>query len=306
MYSSTNPKLQLAWDNTSLNAFRECPRKYQYSILLGYSFKLLPSPLKFGLVYHSSLEKYDKALALGDSRDVAIRKALRHALEATWEDGKPWTPFEPKEKARSRFTLCRTIVWYTEAYKEDPIETYIMPDGEAAVELSFRISLPFSASSGEGFLYCGHLDKIGRFQGELKVVERKHTAMPLDERYFARYTPDGQVSGYTVGGNTIALEPITGTIIDAAQIGVTFSRFRRDEAHRSKSMNEEWLRDTQSLIKMAESCAEQDYWPKNESSCHHFAGCVYRSICSKGCEVREQFLEAGFSKRLWNPLDSRE
>ena len=311
MFSPDAPLLQIAWDNTCLNALRKCKRYYQLSILSGYRKKFLAAPLYYGLMTHAGNERFAKLRANGEDHKTAVRNTVRFLLEKTGTydehgDWVPWEPTEPKEqKRRSRFSIIRTFVWYSEHYKNEKIETYILPDGRAAVELSFRIILPMVAPWGEDYFYCGHIDRVVRSQGLLYILEAKHTTYALDDDYFKKYSPDGQISGYNVGGNVILPEPVVGAIIDAAQIGVNFCRFKKGSAFRSRDQDEEWMRDTMALIGEAEKCAKEDYWPKDESACHHFGGCEFRNVCNKSPNVRQDILDADFKIEKWDPLKER-
>ena len=311
MFSEANANLQIAWDNTTLDALRKCKRFYQLYILSGYRRKFLAAPLYYGLMTHAGNERFAKLRAGGQDHRTAVRNTVRFLLQATGEydahgDWVPWEPTEPKEqKRRSRFSIIRTFVWYSERYKDEKVETYIQPDGKPAVELSFRIVLPAVSPAGEDYLYCGHIDRVVRSQGLLYNLESKHTAYSLDDDYFKKYSPDGQISGYNVGGNTILPEPTAGSIIDAVQIGVNFCRFKRGSAFRTPDQDEEWAKDTIALIGEAEACAEKGYWPKDESACHHYGGCIFRGVCMKAPSAREETLEADFAVEKWNPLEER-
>ena len=79
-FCQTVPKLQKAWDNTSISILKECPRKYQYTILEGWRANAKAGPLVFGGLFHNGLEVYDIARAKGAPHDEALRLAVRHAL----------------------------------------------------------------------------------------------------------------------------------------------------------------------------------------------------------------------------------
>jgi hypothetical protein len=57
--------LQWAWDSTSLALLKECPRKYHYVMVEGWRAKGESVHLRFGGLYHSALEQYDKLRAEG-------------------------------------------------------------------------------------------------------------------------------------------------------------------------------------------------------------------------------------------------
>ncbi len=70
-FSKINPRLQIAWDATSLYALQFCPRYYFLTILEGW--RTTSVDLVFGLLYHAALEIGDRVWASGGS-----------LLEAQW------------------------------------------------------------------------------------------------------------------------------------------------------------------------------------------------------------------------------
>lgn len=88
-WSSVNPKLQRAWDATSLKALMTCARYYQYSIIEGWRF---PGNVDtdFGGFFASATETYKKVRLAGKSKQDATLAALRYTIEATYTDAGPW------------------------------------------------------------------------------------------------------------------------------------------------------------------------------------------------------------------------
>ena len=43
------------------------------------------------------------------------------------------------DTSRTKETLVRSVVWYLDEYKDDPLKTAMLPDGKPAVELSFML-----------------------------------------------------------------------------------------------------------------------------------------------------------------------
>lgn len=309
-FSKALPKLQLAWDSTSLGIFKECPRKYYYAMVLGYDGNLDNPFLKFGTYFHSCTELYDKLKAQGADHEEALQAAAKNALEITAtynEDKTKWRPWVSDEPTRSRAILFRTVIWYLEHWKNDPIKTFILADGKPAVELSFRFDF-LDAPTGEKFMLCGHLDRVGVFHDDLWVVDKKTTKATLPSPttkgtdYFKQFSPDNQMSLYNLGSQVILGTPAKGVMIDAIQCAVDFNRFARGQAPRNKAQTEEFVKDTQIYLHLAFLYAESNYWPMNDKSCFR---CVFRDICEKGPQVREDWLERGFKRKVWNPLEVR-
>jgi len=114
------------------------------------------------------------------------------------------------------------------------------------------------------------------------------------------------MSMYTLAGKIILKADIQGIIIDAAQVQVNATRFGRAPITRSPTQVEEWFKElTQYWLPLAESCSRQDSWPMNDTACGRYGGCQFRGVCGKSPEVREQWLKASFSKRVWDPLRVR-
>lgn len=302
--SAQLPGLQLAWDSTSLGELKLCPRRYFYRILCGWTPRELNVHFKFGLGFHGATERYDHARANGADHKEALRVAVKWVMEYTWDKkmGRPWLSDLPE---KNRLTLVRTVVWYYDKYEHDPIETMQLVNGKPAVELSIMLPLPYRAETGEELLYGGHLDKVGRLNDQSYIVDKKTTKSMLSESYFHQFSPDNQFSGYIFLGTAGFGLDIKGLIADAAQVGVTFSRFGRQLISRTPDQIKEWVRDLAFWLRQAEFYAKQQYWPMNDKACHVYGGCPFRQICAKAPSTRAGWLKGAFTKQMWNPLISR-
>ena len=298
MHSEKYPLLQLAFDNTAISNFKDCPKKYQYSMLEGWRPRAVASPLIFGSAYHDVVETFDLLVAKGSPREAALISAIRRAYELS-VDG-----FGDDTK-RTRLTLIRSIVFYEAQFRVDPMSTYIFPNGKVGLEMSFRFELPFAAKSGEKFLYCGHIDKLATYGGALYALERKTTTIALGDSFYERYMYSAQIGGYVYAGKVVFDTPVSGAVIEGCQLAVNFTRFGRTVVHRVNSHLEEWLQDLNYWIRQIEYSAMHSYFPHNTEACMKYGGCPYRKVCHKSPEVRSMILESDFRKEFWNPLDNR-
>lgn len=315
--------IQIAWDSTSLGWFKECPRKYQYSMILGLRSKGDSVHLVFGQWYHSCLEQYDKFRSTGMDHDQSMIEVVNNAMIMTWGDGKPITFDNPN---KTRETLIRSVIWYLDHFKDDPAQTVILANGKPAVELSFRMELDYGpgkkiipltvdeitkgqtiqqVTASRPYVLCGHLDRVVNFSGGAYVMDRKTSSTTITSNYFDQYDPDNQMSLYTLAAKVIYQTPVKGVIIDAVQVAVGFSRFSRGFTYRTDAQIEEWLADTKGWFALAERYASEGYWPMNDKSCHKYGGCPFRKVCSKSAEVRQKFLDSDFIAHPWNPLETR-
>ena len=337
--------VQTIWDTVSTGAIKTCPRLYYLTIRCGWSPKGTNPHIFFGLLAHSAFETYEKAKAAGQDHEKALLAAVRSTLQksGSYEDVaqclnekcgafRPYieevpddqlvcyacngsafrnrkgafVPWQSDDKNKNRYNLLRTVVWYLDHYKSETDETLLHEDGTPAVEEWFRMELPITAPSGDHYFLTGHIDKIVRYNSQLRFRDLKTTKATINDRFFEKFSPNNQMSHYTVGGRVVFDEPLSGGIIDGAQVAVDFTRFQRGFVERTTAQLDEWLRDIQIWIKQAEQYAAQDYWPMNDESCDKYGGCRFRGICNKDPSIRQQFLKTHFEFRKWNPMEERE
>lgn len=297
--------LQIAWDNHSMHMLKECPRKYQLAILYGFVPRSFNIHLVFGLLYHAALEMYDRLRAEGKSHREALLLVVHKTLIDTWDKERN-RPIPLDDKNKNRYTLLRTIVWYLDKFQNDPLRTVILGNGRPAVELSFRFKTDYISRTGEAFILCGHLDRIAEMDGLRWILDRKTSKNSIDsDNFFAQFSPHNQMSTYDFAGKVVYDVPTTGIIIDAAQVMVNFSHFRRGFAQRTDSQRNEWYNNLGYWFEQIDKFARDKYWPMNEASCGNYGGCPFRGICGRPPEERDQWLDMGFALRNWDPLEIR-
>lgn len=306
-FSPDLPGLQIAWDSTSLGLLKTCPRKYYYEVIEGWQPNGRALPLVFGIHYHSALETYDKARAEGESHEVATRTAVRHAMQIQDETVEEirYMPRTTDCTARNRENLVRNIIWYLDQFEHDAATTIIMKNGKPAVELTFKMEIPMPTPAGDQMLLCGHMDRVVDFGGEIYVMDHKTTKGTLHDQYWKGYSPNNQVSLYTLASTVVLGERAKGVIISACQLAVGFCRFARRPIHRTEGQTAEWLDEAQRWILQAQRYAETGYWPMNDTACGLYGGCSFRKVCSADPAMRGRLLNSDYHKRVWDPMKAR-
>ncbi len=302
--------VQTVWDSTSLKRADTCPRKYQYEMIEGWTSPYHSVHLWFGSIYASSLELFHKLCAAGEERELAIREVIRHALVESWNHDRdsegnriPGTgsPARFDHATKNRETLIRTIVWYFDHFAEDHYSTYLTHEGKAAVEFSFQLPVD------NNLTLSGHIDRLCvDSESNLFVHDQKTTGTTIGPHYFKSFKPDIQFSLYTLAAKIIYNAPVKGVIIDAAQIAVGFSRFGRSPMLHTDDELNEFYDETMALIEQTQAYTRENYFPRRTTSCGNYGGCVFREVCSRPPQVRENFLKADFVKgKLWDPMEAR-
>ncbi len=317
-FSKINPLLQLAWDSTSLDALKRCPQYYKYNIIDGYHRGESSADLTFGSLFHSATEFYDRKIAEGLTHDVALESTLNNTMVAAFDPETATFPFRNSDNpTKNLYTLLRTIVWYLDRFEHDHLKTVILHNGKPAVELSFQINLAdtveggdvFIAATGEPYILCGHLDKVVEWLGEYRFKDVKTTRSNLDQKYFSKFNPNTQVTVYSIAMKVIFHEdrPIGGALIDAIQTLALGNRFARQQISVTPGHLAEFLTDLMFLLREAETYAENDHWPKRESSCFLYnRPCEYHAVCSHDPAARELILDSFYSRRdPWEPINPR-
>lgn len=320
-------QIQYAWDSTSLEGLKKCPRYYQYVMIDNWQAKTANIHLRWGQEFHSALEDYEHAKAGGYKHDDALHLALQALLDRI----QGWDPApqvgKRSEELKTKENLVKTVVWYLDHYEDDAARTVLLDNGKPAVELSFAFELPFGpmrtweggvgwdsagmyqsdGTQSRPYMLCGHLDKIVKFSGDLYVMDHKTTTSTPTSSYFAGWDPHNQMSVYTIASQTIMKSPIKGVIVDAVQVATTFTRPVRGITYRSSQRLDEWLNDLKLWLGHAESYAEAGYWPQNDTACTMYGGCRFREVCSKSPQVRDAYLKSKFTQdnERWNPLKAR-
>lgn len=313
-------QIQFAWDSTSLGYIKTCPRLYQYTMLEGWNPKEDSIHLRFGIEYHKALEEYDQYKIAGANHEDSVCEAIRLLLIRIHD----WHPDITSRvgNTKNTRTLVQLIIDYLDKFKDDPARTVIRENGKAATEVSFRFELDFgpltqdpgwdqkSGIIGQPYVLCGHLDRVVNFNDNIFVMDRKTTSIEPSTYYFAQYSPNNQMTLYTLAGQVVLGALVKGVIIDAAQVKLDKpNAYGRGFTFRTPAQLEEWVQDLKIHLHMAEQYATINYWPQNDTACDKFGGCRFRGVCSKDPGVRKQFLKADFNQlppeERWNPLKPR-
>jgi hypothetical protein len=291
--------IQFAWDATSLEWFKRCPRLYQYKMIDGWRANDESVHLRFGGEFHQALHDYEMLRADKIDHDEAVFHTIRELLYRV-ED------WNPDHKYKNRPFLIRSVIRYLDKYVDDPAKTLILENSKPAIEVSFRFELDYGPVENQPYVLCGHLDRVVDFQDSIFVMDRKTTTTTPGAYYWNQFEPNNQMTLYALAGKVIFQTNIKGVIIDAGQIMIEDTRFSRGTTYRTPDQLDEWLKDLGDWLDKAQAYADEGYWPMNDTACDKYGGCEFREVCSKSPSVREKFLNGDFHKEdKWNPLKVR-
>lgn len=296
-FSRALPGLQLKVNSSSLGPLKACPRKYYYEIVCGLESAEASVHLQFGTLVHQGSAIYENAKIDGKGHDQNVIDVTDWALRKTWNPtlNRPW---QSGHENKNRLGLVRTLVWYLDQYgRDDSSQPVVLPNGQRAIELPFEFSSGFTAITGEQVSFIGTLDRLVTFADSYYVRDIKTTGFGLGQRFFDSFTPDNQFSLYTIAGQVAFDVPVKGLIVDAIQVGATFSRCERGLVPRPAGVLDEWLYDAHYWLRAMGRYAEDEYWPQNDKSCGLYGGCVWRPVCGMQPSARDTWLQRSFRHR---------
>lgn len=281
------------FDSQILSGIEKCLRYYKLKFIEGWRSKGQNDHIIFGGHFAKALERYYKLIGEGLEPESALKETLRHTLI----DSYGW---ESMDTAKTRENLIRSIIWYVDQFKDEPVKVVKLPDGKPAVEYSFRFEIDY------GNVLAGHIDRLVTYGGHYYVMDQKTTGGTISPRYFKQFSPDTQMSLYTYAGKVIYDVPVKGVILDVCQVAVGFSRFERGFLFRTDAQLEEWYEDTLYWIGEAQAAVDNNKFPQNRQSCDKYGGCEFRDICARSPDVRYTFLKGDFEQQEpWDPLRVR-
>lgn len=235
----------------------------------------------------------------------ALEESTHQIMCMTWDKARS-APWQSDDKNKNRLTLIRTLVWYLDRWKDDPLQTYQLSSGRAAVELSFSFDSGYLSSTSEPFTLCGHFDRVVSLHDNLWISDIKSTKSTIGSDWFSKFTPDNQFTLYSLAGKIAFNLETQGIIVDGTQIWVNESRFARGIVRRTSYQLEEWHRDLGQHLELLDKYAREAHWPQNDKACNLYGGCPYREVCSAGsASTAEKILHGTFKRRVWDPLIRR-
>lgn len=215
----------------------------------------------------------------------------------------------PNHAKKHRLSLITALAWYCfdqpDTVTDNGLYPVAFPDGTPAVELSFKLPLPFNSPDGQPYTLSGHMDAIKSFGPiEKFVTDNKTTGSFIGPLYWKQYSPNIQVDIYDLAGSLLYPQlNLKGVAIEATQLFASGgARFAIHPFYRTESQREETLSEIGWWLKQAERYVEEDYWPMNKTNCKI---CAFNGICSKDPAQRERYLKADFVQKRWNPAEER-
>ncbi len=310
-WCKTAPNVPRVYSASSLSLLSECPRKFQYQYVEGWTQRGENLDFTFGTKLHRCLEWYwRKILQWGYDLDEALLETVHVAMALGLDLPQP---LRPNQAGKTRQGLVNAIIWYIDHWKaqDDPLEIAEY-NSEPAIEMHFKIMLPLLNPDGESYMVQGYVDQMREWAYGLTVWDFKSTNKDPSEHYLNQFDLSLQCAIYTIGMRVLTNNPITMFMADIIGVEtrvrdlpelIPVAFMARKPVQLTNNELDEHLMDIQVLIKNSERYAEQNYWPKNTKACRF---CDYRDICKKDPELRAPFLSTEFEQDRRTEINIRK
>lgn len=289
LYWCQQLKVPRVWSASSIACASDCMRRFQYRYIRGLTARGEALDPTFGQAFHTAMKTYWRMrlkheLEHSDALDAAIVMSSRIKLPP---------PSRPKQVGKTPLGLIRCLEWYLGEYDDDP-DSILWVGDDPALELQFRYALPLKNPDGEDYAIRGYIDCLRSFGGIHTVWDYKTTGPSVSPWYMEKFEIDFQNYIYSAGAFILTNEEYSQFVIDVVGAGAETIALSRQPVSLTKSEISEGLEDAVQVIRRAEDCAEQGYYPKSPGACTF---CDFSGVCNKAPEVRENFLRSEFDEK---------
>jgi len=292
-------------DNSSLEVYNECRRKFKHSFIDKRILDGSQAALNYGSAIHIALEEYYKG--------VSIEKCLK-LLEKHFEENP-----QPIEEWRSLSMAMEQFVAYTREYQGESMEVMKIPDSSDPNKLNHAVELPFAIplmtwQHGDlkvPVVWTGKIDIICKFSDDRIFTVDHKTASMCGPTYWDDFTNSQPQIGYVWAARVASGLTIEGFMINVL-VGRKPSRsgqkldFQRQRYNVTDDQMAEWHIETCAHISdLLEDAFVKERWLMHRKSCvgKYFNRCPYMDVCSVDRDQRAGVLWSNLYKHNdWSPL----
>jgi hypothetical protein len=308
-------------DNSTLENFTACPRKYQFYAIEKREWNGPKTALNFGTNIHKAFEARNRLLKKGvsplESFDEQV-KALRESFKKHPTD---------MDDFRTLDRAIETMRKYEAEVIREDFEVLTFEDGTPIVEMPFAIPLgvvyvpPNKLTRLDGTVYehdyirviwMGRIDAGIRRKSNILVWDCKTTSI-LGNQFYDEFHLSNPQIGYCWALQRILNERVHGSMIQAianrkwTKTGKPIE-FSRNVFYFTEGQIQEWLVNTLHVIDDLINCALRSYFPVHTKQCvHRYGKCFYHDVCILSTPEQRKFalMSDMFRPVTWSPLEEK-
>jgi hypothetical protein len=298
-------------DNTMLNTFRSCPRKFELMYLQHWKGKSDNVHLHAGKAFAEGLERARRSFYDGGFADEdAQAHGLRQLMQA-------YGNYEcPPESAKSLERMCGALEYYFDAWPmpTDNAKPWRGKSGQSAIEFSFAEPIEdfVHPVTCQPLIYSGRADMVVEMVNGLFIEDDKTTSQ-LGSRWAQQWEMRPQFTGYCWAARKIGI-PVDGVLIRGVSILKTKYDHAQAITYRPQWEIDRWyeqmIRDLKRMemmwkrLVLSHNRVGSDFDYNIGEACNEYGGCPMLPICKK--PNPQEWLPEYFHQRYWNPLTREE
>lgn len=312
------------YDNTRVQEFRRCPRKFYFRHVRDWEPTGFAPALVFGSSWHAAMDVVWKAFDDGERDKEAI---VTHAYEEfvrEWVDQGGTHPTEMYPEEANDILPRHPSVGKEMLYEYvDARWTFFTDPAFKLIDIERAFAVPLDPKD-ETLFYVGRFDKVFSIGDDIYIGEHKTTSMysraaTFRPTFIDMFSPNSQVDGYAYAAHMLYGDKVKAVWIDGALVHKKIhDGFKFIPVERKFSQLDAWLWETREWIRQMEGnwsivndgLADHAYmpaFPKNTNSCQDYnKNCAYASLCKMFPNPHKQGCPAGFVENHWSPFDQLE
>lgn len=292
-------------DSSLIAAFRSCPYKAKMEFLDHWKSRSPSVHLHAGGAFARGLEVARRAFyEQGLSPDEAIAEGCQ-ALALFYGD------FEcPPDSGKSLVRMLGaleyslTVAW---PMTDDTAVPLSLAGGKRGIEFNFVEPVDFKhPETGDPLLYCGRFDMLVEFAGQAFGEDDKTTSQ-LGASWSRQWDLRSQFTAYCWGAKRAGIN-LEGFLVRGTSILKTKYDHAQAITYRPQWMIDQWYETLikHDLPRMLQQW-ESGQWSMNlDHACTEYGGCGFKQVCLSRPNDRGQWLESGFQRRKWDPVERVE
>lgn len=296
------PEFPHVIDSSMITTMRSCHQKMFRQYIEHWKIDRESVHLHAGGAFAKGLEVARESFYVnGESEDLAKGKGL-HALLTFYGDYQP-----PEGSAKSLDRMMGAFEFFLDQYPlgDDGFTPLKFADNKHGIEFSFAEPLDIDhPTTGQPILFCGRADMLGEFADGIFLEDDKTTSS-LGASWANQWDLRSQFTGYTWAAKKILKIPVKGVLVRGISILKTKYDTQQVLSYRQDWEIDRWEQQVLRDIKRLIEAWKEGYYDYNlDYACNEYGGCLFRDICKS--RDPEKWLEANYTKRVWNPIDRKE
>ena len=306
----STPSGKRFFDNSMLDVYRVCPRKFYYRHIRNWETSGIRVPLIFGTGFHAAMDVIWPGVH--GNNDFQLLELGMTAFLKAWTEGGMGTQMDFDTFPRTPARMLDMLTEYIKRYRSHMESIELI-----AIETAFVV--PLSLENADIF-YIGKWDKVYKDRLGYNILDHK-TASSFANTWLNSFSPNGQMDGYLHAGHMTYGDEMHGVMIDGCLVSKTKIECMRLPLQRQIQQLNAWLWEVTDLIdtielneerlmeqRQGEKCDYLAAFPKCTTSCTQYYGiCPYHTLCQFwGNPEDHTEVPDGFALSTWTPFEITE